>query len=302
MILLKEEIPVEGKYILSGSRAIGTRIAKDIDLICHSSQLIGDGWKFDSKKLSAQKDIFDVILTDNHPTLQEMVDVYGRILPMRVPAALFILKAAHIHLPRKNWFCDIQDYHVLKNEVINYWISPNEEARIFKFIRNYKAELDEINKTHQMNLKVSKDEFFNDGVKKYIDHDKLHEVFAHGKEPIYKKCQDPKEEVYCSLDKWDALKPIEKIQMVLEETYVIAAERFIIPKAAKYKFNLDECLNIREINQLQTILNALKKVCTTLSSGWFRDYCINNYFEICNHIDMEYFELVCHSIFIYEAL
>lgn len=273
MIILDYEIPVSGKFLLTGSRALGNRIAKDVDLICHSSQLIGTGWEIDDRFLSAKKDKFDVILTDNHPTLDKLLSKFGKLYPYTNHRVLFILKSSHIHLPRKNWFRDIEDYHYLKRILGN-------EFSLNHYIDSYRKELDTINSTHTMKLNVSKNKFFDDGVKKYIDHDRLHEIFAHYETPIYTKTQKPNNEVFCSLELWDKLSQLDRIRMVLEETYVIAAERFIIPK-----FVRDEKVD----TNLQLILNALKKVCTTLSSGWFREFSIENYFEICNNINMVHF-------------
>ena len=173
---------------------------------------------------------------------------------------------------------------------------------ISEFIDEYSKELNDINKTHQMSLNVTKDEFFDDGVKKYIDHDLLHEMFAHEDEPIYKKTQSDQAEVFCSESLWNQLTYEQQINMVLEETYVIAAERFIIPKMVFQRQQL-ELLHDRDAFDgdpgnlhMQTILNSLKKVCTSLSSGWFREFSINNYFEICNNIDIEYFREICSKI------
>lgn len=76
-------------------------------------------------------------------------------------------------------------------------------------------------------------------------------------------------------------KPIEwhnflyKIQSVLEESYVISLERFIIQQ--------------KETDLQKSFLLALHKVCTTLCSGWFRDFAIENYEEIKNSYNDSHF-------------
>ncbi len=310
--MINIKLPVEGKFLLTGSRALGTRIAKDIDFICHSSQLLGDNWSFSDGMYAASKDNYDVILTDNHPSLENLIKLFGKKKAYRSPEVLFVLKASHIHIPRRNWFNDIQDYTILKNELYREYFHKQSgliQNRLGRLIIDFKNELDNLNNTHQMKLNVTKDEFFNDGVVKFIDHDILHEMFAHEDEPIYKKTQTDQAEVFCSKSLWDLLSYQQKIHMVLEETYVIAAERFVIPRMVSGYAEVNSLYESDHMHKgaiyfngdpgnlhLQTILNALKKVCTSLSSGYFREFSINNYYEICNNIDMTYFRSVCSII------
>lgn len=117
-------------------------------------------------------------------------------------------------------------------------------------------------------LKKTKNEFFDDFVVKKFDHDYLHEIVAYNDIPMYKRMQDlSKDSVWCIKDKWDQFTHQEKLHCIMEESTVIAFERFLIPK--DYKFGY----------QTAFIL-SLDKVCTTLTSGWFRDYAIDNYPEL----------------------
>ena len=73
------------------------------------------------------------------------------------------------------------------------------------------------------------------------------------------------DQAWCEKDLWEGgLSDLQKRQCVAEECYVIATERFIVPAGLDYPLKL-------------AYLKALKKVCTTLCSGWFRDYAIDNY-------------------------
>ena len=73
----------------------------------------------------------------------------------------------------------------------------------------------------------------------------------------------------------------EKCKCVLEETMVIALERKILPMIyGKGKYiSSDEALGW-----------ALMRVCTTLCSGWFREFAVNNYFDIWKYRDQKYVE------------
>jgi hypothetical protein len=57
---------------------------------------------------------------------------------------------------------------------------------------------------------------------------------------------------------------------------VIAMERFLIPNDWKYSL-------------FGAYYKALTKVCTTLSSGWFRDFAIDNHPEIMALFDKRKF-------------
>lgn len=122
------------------------------------------------------------------------------------------------------------------------------------------------------NLMQSVDGFFNDAVSKLYDHDWLHKLYAYNDVPMYTKMQREPTIAWCDKDIWDNFTDIEKQQCVAEECYVIATERFLVPNNWKYSVKL-------------AFMNALNKVCTTLCSGWFRDYAIENYAEIMNMVD-----------------
>lgn len=114
------------------------------------------------------------------------------------------------------------------------------------------------------NLNQLNEDFFNDAVTKKYNHDYLHELFAYEEQPLYKKLQTDSSKAWCHQNLWYTLTHQQQLQCVAEETMVIASERFLIPKDWNYPSKL-------------AYMKALKKVCTTLCSGWFRDFAIDNY-------------------------
>ena len=117
------------------------------------------------------------------------------------------------------------------------------------------------------NLMQSVDGFFKDAVRKLYDHDWLHELCAYNAVPMYRKMQRDSLSAWCNKDMWDTFTELEKRQCVAEKCFVIAIERFMVPNNWKYSGKL-------------ACMMALNKVCTTLCSGWFRDYAIDNYEQI----------------------
>lgn len=112
-------------------------------------------------------------------------------------------------------------------------------------------------------LNKTKDEFFDDGIYRRYDHDYLHKLVACYKKPLYRKLQTSEDEVKCHGDKWEFLTHVMKLECVAEEVYVTALERFI-------------CVDNPIAHKLAYI-KSLDKVCTTMCSGWFRDFAIDNY-------------------------
>jgi hypothetical protein len=64
---------------------------------------------------------------------------------------------------------------------------------------------------------------------------------------------------------FDNLPDIVKLYGVLEESYVLALERAVIP------------LNVSADRAFEI---ALEKVCTSITSGWFREFAWENYDEV----------------------
>lgn len=122
------------------------------------------------------------------------------------------------------------------------------------------------------NLNQLKDDFFNDAVKKKYDHDYLHELVAYGHQPMYVPMLRGDGTAFCLKSVWDSFSDEQKMLCVVEETTVIAIERYMIPK--EWDFNPRIAYN-----------RALAKVCTTLCKGWFRDYAIDNYPRALSRFD-----------------
>jgi hypothetical protein len=116
-------------------------------------------------------------------------------------------------------------------------------------------------------LNVSVPEFFDDYVVKRYNHDWLHELVAHEAVPLYKQMQSNPECAWCDKSLWYRFTHQQKINCCSEEVYVIAIERFLVPRDWDYSSKV-------------AYHKALNKVCTTLCSGWFRDFSIDNYTEI----------------------
>lgn len=118
-------------------------------------------------------------------------------------------------------------------------------------------------------LDVSKRDFFSDahGVEYRYDHDSIHRAMAHGDRPAYQEYQVPGAEVQCSRRLWDACTQETRLLGVLEECYVLALERSQIPHPGAS-------------SPRDSFRRALRAVCTTVTSGWFREFAYEHYYNV----------------------
>lgn len=122
-------------------------------------------------------------------------------------------------------------------------------------------------------LDKSKEEFFTKHVKYYVDHDYIHQVVAIGDTPAYTNCLVG--EVKFSNNKFIDQPQSIKINMVLEEAFVLAYERCLIPLLKG-----DTYLPATTPNE--AFKYALVRVSTNITSGVFRDFAADNFYKIYN--------------------
>lgn len=115
-------------------------------------------------------------------------------------------------------------------------------------------------------LKQSKQDFFVDSFYKW-DHDDIHKSVAFYHQPAYEFYKKPDAEVECSRDLFFQVKEEIRLAGVLEECFVLALERHQIPN--DFEPNPDISFKI-----------ALQKVCSSITSGWFRKYAWDKYDEV----------------------
>ena len=109
-------------------------------------------------------------------------------------------------------------------------------------------------------LNQDKQTFFNTpGITYVYDHDSIHRAMALGDQPAYQYYLADNAQVWCDKNKWNLLSDEIKLNGVLEEALVLALERSQIP------FNFKP-------NPIWSFRKALMKVCTSITSGWFREW------------------------------
>lgn len=128
------------------------------------------------------------------------------------------------------------------------------------------------------NLNQGSKSFFNpnQGIKYIYDHDTIHLALARDPlKPAYSKFKDDLAEVKVSKEKFFGLDFETQINSVLEESYVLAIERSQVPFPGL-------------LSPRQSFLKALEKVCTSISSGWWREWAWENYDKAVARYDGNY--------------
>ena len=128
-----------------------------------------------------------------------------------------------------------------------------------------------------LTLNKNKDDFFDDFVKKKVDHDLIHEWVSRYSKPLYTMCLKDGQEVLLSWDKFNKLSHEDRVHMIREEIMTIGIERFAIPK----EFDIPSGI---------CYIKALRLVITNLMKGRFANFIAFNLSEIADYkMTKEYF-------------
>lgn len=172
---------------------------------------------------------------------------------------LLMLKMSHRYLRNSPHFLKtMNDIKILKE----YGATITSELKpILK-----KREAETYNYSHPK-LNRNKKDFFDDSVEYVYDHDDIHLAMALGNKPAYMFFKDDDAEVLTDMKKFDVLSEAIKLNATLEESLVLAIERSLVPFPGV-------------LTPEQAFLKALEKVCTSITSGKFREFSYDNYYKV----------------------
>jgi hypothetical protein len=268
------------KLLIVGSaaqkRIVYTRQPRDTDLIadldtateylrgmeCTSIYPIAGGKKLFGQR--ADREIFEIELAWPDSLAEQLLfrtykdqNMFNKNIYWADLDTLYALKMSHRYLKNSPHFKKTMDDIRLLRQL---------GAKIPEDLRDwFKARERETYAYKLPSLNQSKDSFFQD--KYRYDHDSLHEAVKFNEHPAYHYFAEPGAEVKCSKALWDLCPLKIKLQAGVEESTVLALERSLIPHPGAwtedYAFEF-----------------ALGKVCTSITSGWFREFCWENYDQI----------------------
>jgi hypothetical protein len=196
------------------------------------------------------------------------------ILKMHVVASvplLYAIKMSHRYVKNSPHFRKTME-HIQSIRCFQNHVEIHPELKEF-----YKLRMKETYDYKHPKLNQSKGDFFaDDGVGYIYDHDTIHmAVKTLGEVPAFELIKKDKADVFCSKEKFLEAPEDVKLATVLEESYVLALERCLIPN----KFSIDP---------KKAFEIALSKVCTSIASGWWREFAWENYDSVMDLYDQSY--------------
>ena len=173
---------------------------------------------------------------------------------------LFTIKASHKYLKNSPHFWKtLSDYHRMKH--VGAKIRPEYEE-MFKL-----REKETYNYAHPK-LNTDKKSFFADDNISYVfDHDSIHQAVKLQDQPAYTYYIKDGEQVQCSKKKFFEADEAIRLAGVMEEAATLAVERSLVPFPGV-------------MTPGKAWHFALMKVCSSITSGWFREYAYENAFVV----------------------
>jgi hypothetical protein len=182
---------------------------------------------------------------------------------------LFTIKSSHRHLKNSPFFWkNLSDYHLMKQ--MGAVVRPEFQA----FLKLREKETYDYN---HPKLNQNKKEFFSDDNISYkYDHDDIHKAVALYDRPAYTYYMKDGEQVFSDKEKFFACSREIQLAGVIEESSVLAVERSLVPHPGV-------------MTAEQAWHFAFSKVCTSITSGWFREFAYENAPEILKSYPVDYF-------------
>jgi hypothetical protein len=172
---------------------------------------------------------------------------------------------------------DTHKYKKFNNSAAGFWKTATDWHMMKQLGAKVRPEYSEFHKLRQEEsyagqkhpkLNVKKDDFFkDDGLEYLYEHDDLHEVVKLYDRPAYTYYLKDNEPVLCDKNKFFSVSEEIRLAGCLEEALTLGLERSYIPH--KGVWDPDYIFKF-----------ALAKTASTITSGFFREYCFNHLLEV----------------------
>lgn len=245
---------------------------------------LNDGTKINSIEIRILTEHCSQLMFHKAQRHNKEIDVIGGTFKVASVKTLIKLKRSHLEFPLR-WNKHIADYA----DLMEYYRTNQAECDAQQdndllelgYKQLYKTTTQRLGVT-KANLNMSNDDFFAKSeakVRRIYDHDSIHRAVMFYDQPMFEKIKDDLSKASCSKRLWDDLSHDDKIRAVQEEAMVIALERKVLPKLiANETYDAN-----------QAYAWALQRICTNLTSGWFRSFALDNWRE-CSQLNFNYVE------------
>ena len=255
-------------------------------------------------KFKNQKLPIEILFSDGVSSLELILEQICKDKLYAPIEVLYSLKKAHINFPVK-FKKHIQDLMYMRYKLREkLGITMDQDLAAESDLLDHFPTLTEMHfretekrrgKLRTPKMAESTAQFFGKSkkfVKSYFVHDNMHLALAHDKDPVYLKILKEGAEVETDHELWKKLTIQQKIWCVLEEVYVIALERKILPQIFE---NIEA-----KWTEKSAFDWALMRVCTTLCDGFFREFSVRAYDQIQAQYDSNYVQKFFQNISKYE--
>ena len=176
------------------------------------------------------------------------------------PDFLYTIKVSHAAWDI-NWDKHMKDIIFLKKKgcQLDYWL--------YKDLYDYWSVHHGAKKVKMSGMNQ---DFFTPTIDREYDHDWLHEYLSFYDRPLHERIRKNMDSPLPSKALWDKLSYEDQLKCALEETYVIATERYLFNRTKEFD---KLCFNIAKIK-------SLKNLVTSMSKGWFNLFLIENFGEL----------------------
>lgn len=216
------------------------------------------------------------------------LEMFGIKCHIASPETLLAIKRSHIH-HRHNWYKHIADYTFLKSKHLT--LSPVLVDALAERTKERDARGDF---KRPRSLATSNDQFFaqsDAAVRRKFEHDQLHRTVMYHDAPLYSRAKIDQSKATLERGLFEKFDYADQCRLVREEAYVIGLERIIIPdwynKYQMQQFGLFDSIQLDPKLAETAYAYALMRISTDLTSGWFRDFALENY-HVLRHHDVDF--------------
>lgn len=217
------------------------------------------------------RDLYNFIMAHS---LYHVVECDGVELGVVYPEVLLQIHLSHRYKRNTNVIKWLSKFNILSQLPASGKLSLDAAADLATIL-SIRTKLTMLYKHPKLNQR--KVDFFVDGTRLYVyDHDSIHEVVKLGAVPAYTKFLKLGAEVECDVNRWKALEYHEQINAVVEECMVLAIERCLIHHP--------------QVHPIAAFAKAYNKVCTSITSGWFREFASKNKEAVFRSVPVDFWD------------
>tara|TARA_R110002020_G_scaffold123630_1_gene280355 strand:+ start:1220 stop:2005 length:786 start_codon:yes stop_codon:yes gene_type:complete len=189
------------------------------------------------------------------------------------PGVMWIIDTHHLGVPNPDVLYTLKLSHCFWNihwqkTMFDVGFFQSKNAKLMPELFNLLyTGWEAIHGSKRVNLNQNSSDFFNEYVDRKYVHDDLHNAIAYYEEPLYTKINKSNSEVSVSEELFNKLSFEDKLKVCREEIYVIALERYLIPR----EFHMSKKV---------AYIAACKLILTRLTKGWFPKFIAENWIQL----------------------